>query len=66
MLNKMKSESNPLASQQKRIEELENALQLHLDFLGSLPEGWLGKTCGDIGLLNEAYIASRKLGMKIR
>lgn len=48
-----------------RVKQLEAALQLHLDFLASLPAGWLGKTTGDIGLLNEAYIASRELGMKI-
>jgi hypothetical protein len=26
-------------------------------FLDSLPEGWLGKTSGDIGLLNDAFLA---------
>ena len=50
---------------QIRVAQLEHALQLHLDFLASLPPGWLGKTVADIGLLNEAYIASRKLGMRI-
>lgn len=45
---------------------LRKALQLHLDFLASLPTGWLGRTCADIGLLNDAYIASRALGMEIR
>lgn len=47
----------------KRHDLLEKALQLHLDFLASLPEGWLSKTTGDVRLLNEAYIASRKAGM---
>lgn len=37
--------------------ELLNALQLHLAFLASLPPGWLGKTSGDVGLLNDAYLA---------
>lgn len=49
----------------QRCTDLEKTLQLYLDFLGSLPNGWLGRTSGDIGLLNEAYIASRKLGMTI-
>lgn len=48
----------------KRHDLLEKALRLHLDFLDSLPEGWLSKTVGDVGLLNEAYIASAKAGMK--
>ena len=48
-----------------RMSKLEKALQLHLDFLSSLPHGWLAQTCGDIGLLNQAYIASRDLGMKL-
>lgn len=50
----------------ERIRKLEAALQLHLNFLDSLPSGWLGKTTGDIGLLNDAYIASRALDMKIK
>lgn len=41
-------------------ELLVEALKLHLAFLDSLPEGWLGKTTGDVGLLNDAYIASSK------
>ena len=26
-------------------------------FLATLQKGWLGKLCGDIGLLNEAYLS---------
>jgi len=40
------------------------ALQLHLDFLEDLRKrnpGWLGKCVADIGLLNDAYIASSKV-----
>lgn len=39
-------------------EKTLEALDLHLAFLDSLPSGWLGKTTGDVGLLNDAYIAS--------
>jgi ubiquinone biosynthesis protein Coq4 len=59
-------ESSPkVRAANRRIKQLETALQLHLDFLASLPKGWLGHTTGDIGLLNQAYIQSRKLGMKV-
>jgi len=40
--------------------ELLAALKLHLAFLKTLPPGWLGKTSGDVGLLNDAYLASEK------
>lgn len=36
--------------------ELLAALELHIAFLDSLNKGWLGKTTGDVGLLNKAYI----------
>ena len=36
--------------------ELLEALELHIAFLDSLNKGWLGKTTGDVGLLNKAYI----------
>lgn len=36
------------------------ALDLHLAFLDSLPKGWLANTSGDVGLLNDAYIATGK------
>lgn len=39
---------------------LREALELHLAFLKTLNSGWLGKTTGDIGLLNAAYLASTK------
>lgn len=54
-----------LRKQEREAIELRAALQLYLDFLGSLPKGWLSKTNGDIGLLNDAYIASGKLGTRI-
>ena len=38
-----------------------HALKLHLAFLNSLPPGWIGHTSGDVGLLNEAYLSSRRL-----
>jgi hypothetical protein len=33
--------------------------QLAYDFLESLPHGWLAHTSGDVGLLNDFYIAYR-------
>jgi hypothetical protein len=36
------------------------ACELFVQFLGTLPKGWLGKTTGDIGLLNEAYLAQSR------
>lgn len=50
----------------RQIKRLERALRLHLDFLASLPKGWLAKTSGDVGLLNQAYIESAKAGMETR
>lgn len=41
------------------LEMHREAADLFKQFLESLPKGWLGKTTGDVGLLNEAYI---KLG----
>ena len=34
------------------------SLKLAHKFLDSLPEGWLGKTTGDVGALNDFYIQS--------
>lgn len=45
--------------------ELLTALNLHLEFLKSLPPGWLGKTSGDIGLLNDAYLTGNKALAKV-
>lgn len=45
--------------------ELLAALRLHLAFLKSLPHGWLGKTCGDIGALNDAYLTGNKALAKV-
>jgi hypothetical protein len=39
------------------------ALVLFLQFLDTLPEGWLGNVSADIGLLNRAYMAARALGV---
>jgi hypothetical protein len=42
--------------------ELVEALQHAMTFLESLPKGWLSKTSGDIGALNEFYcVAPRAL-----
>jgi hypothetical protein len=40
--------------------ELLASVNLFVKFLASLNPGWLGKTSGDIGLLNDAYIQSAK------
>lgn len=40
-------------------QELLKAVQLALDFLDSLPSGWLGKTSGDVGLLNDFYLTAK-------
>lgn len=46
--------------------ELLTALQLHLAFLDSLPRGWLAHTVADIGMLNDAYLASTKVLRQLR
>jgi hypothetical protein len=46
--------------------ELLEALELHLKFLKSLPPGWLGKTSGDVGCLNEAYVKSERAIAKVK
>ena len=45
--------------------ELLDALRLHLEFLSSVPKGWLGKTSGDIGALNDAYLTGNKALAKV-
>lgn len=40
--------------------EMLEALELINTFLDSLPEGWLGKTSGDVGALNDYYIKLRE------
>jgi len=45
--------------------ELLEALRLHLEFLKSLPRGWLGKTSGDVGALNDAYLAGNRALAKV-
>lgn len=46
--------------------DLSHALQLHVAFLNSLGNGWLGRTSGDVGLLNDAYLATRVALTKAR
>lgn len=46
--------------------ELKEALELHIAFLDSLNKGWLAKCCGDIGLLNEAYLKGNEALAKVR
>lgn len=46
--------------------ELLEALELHLAFLKSLPHGWLGKTCGDVGALNDAYLKGNAALLKVK
>jgi len=41
-------------------EELVEALEYALEFLESLPEGWLLKTSGDVGALNNFYCTAPK------
>lgn len=53
------------AREESREKRLEKNLQQFLDFLNTLPPGWLGKTVADIGLLNDAYVEARRLGMKV-
>ncbi len=45
--------------------DLLRALRLHVGFLATLPTGWLGKTVADIGMLNDAYLASSPLLKKL-
>lgn len=40
---------------------LHECVQLAHDFLDSLPNGWLGKTTGDVGALNDFYIKSKPI-----
>lgn len=47
-------------------KDLLDALNLAHEFLDSLPEGWLGKTTGDIGVLNDFYLLSRRIQDKMK
>lgn len=40
-------------------QELLEVVNLAHEFLHSLPNGWLGKTTGDVGALNDFYVKSR-------
>ena len=40
--------------------ELLEALEYALTFLESLPKGWLAKTSGDVGALNDFYLTAPK------
>lgn len=41
--------------------DLVKSVELARDFLASLPPGWLSKTNGDIGLLNDFYVSLTKV-----
>lgn len=43
------------------VADLLEAFDLAHAFLDSLPEGWLGKTTGDVGALNDFYLKSREI-----
>jgi len=47
-------------AQLAKLNEALEALQLAHVFLDSLPHGWLAKTSGDVGALNDFYIKSAK------
>lgn len=42
------------------LEEYKEACEKFVGFPHSLPKGWLGKTTGDVGLLNDAYLQEAK------
>lgn len=48
----------PVISEAVSINLLKS-VRLFMEFLDSLPAGWLGKTCCDIGVLNDAYLTVR-------
>ena len=56
--NKKEAEAN--ARLLSASPELLESLELFIAFMASLNPGWLGKTTGDIGLLNDAYLLSAK------
>lgn len=41
------------------ILDLLESVKLAHEFLDSLPKGWLGKTSGDVGALNDFYCLSK-------
>jgi hypothetical protein len=49
----------------KSAPDLLRACRLAEEFLASLPTGWLGKTSGDIGALNQFYLTSKPLLKKL-
>lgn len=46
-------------------DELLKAFELAHAFLDSLPQGWLGNTTGDVGALNDFYVASSKIQARV-
>ena len=50
-----------LERERARNLELREALRLAHIFLDSLPPGWLGKTTGDIGALNDFYLKYQRI-----
>lgn len=45
---------------QEQAEKLKKALLLHKKFWDEMPKGQLGKIVCDIGVLNDAFIATRE------
>lgn len=56
---------------QKPVDKLDlwrSTAEMFAEFLDGLPNGWLGKTAGDVGVLNQAYInlrAAREADAKV-
>ena len=46
--------------------DIYEALELAHVFLDSLPKGWLGKTTGDVGALNDFYLKSKVAMAKVK
>jgi hypothetical protein len=47
-----------------KLAEYKEAAEMFKGFLDTLPNGWLGRTVGDIGMLNQAYIKYRSASSK--
>lgn len=45
-------------------EDLRNLVKTIEGFLDSLPEGWLAKTSGDVGALNDFYCKLQKIDLE--
>ena len=49
-----------LETEHAALVDYKEACEKFVEFLNSLPRGWLGKTSGDVGLLNDAYLQESK------